>query len=117
MNPRQVQFVDPDRVVLASAQVVDEGGHFGGTIDLHLMPAHLISLFEEFEEIVNGQMFAFLDEIQDKIGSIPIKAVFDDGEEVCVRDLQVFPGAGEVSFRLAGMSSRVGTSAGPEDSR
>jgi hypothetical protein len=103
MSTRQVQLVDQSRDVLATAQVADEGGYFGGTIDLHSTPAHLRALFEEFEEIVNNQMFVFLDEIQEKIGSLPVKAVFDDGFEVDVKDLQVFPSTGDVSFRLAGV--------------
>jgi hypothetical protein len=98
-------------MVLATAEVADEVGYYGGTIDLQLTPAHLRALFEEFEEIVNGQMFVFLDEIQKKIGSLPIKVVFDDGCEVCVEDLQVFPSTGDVSFRLAGVSSRTARTA------
>ena len=105
MSTQHVQLVDQSRAVLATAQVADEGGYFGGTIDLRSTPAHLRALFEEFEEIVNGQMFVFLDEIQAKIGSLPIKAVFDDGFEVDVKDLQVFPGSSDVSFRLAGAPS------------
>jgi hypothetical protein len=93
--------------VLATTQVADQGGYFGGTIDLRSTPAHLRALFEEFEEIVNGQMFVFLDEIQAKIGSLPIKAVFDDGFEVYVKDLQVFPSTGDISFRLAGVPSQT----------
>ena len=33
-------------------------------------PAELRTLFDVFEEIVNGQMFVFLDDIQEKIGSV-----------------------------------------------
>jgi hypothetical protein len=101
MNMRSVQLLDPSGTVLANAQVADEGAYFGGTIDLRGTPAPLRALFKEFEEIVNGQMFVFLDEIQEKIGSLPIRAVFDDGAEVFVKDLQVFPSTGDVSFRLA----------------
>jgi hypothetical protein len=107
MSTQRVQLVDQCRAVLATAQVTDEGGYFGGTIDLRSTPAHLRALFEEFEEIVNGQMFVFLDEIQEKIGSLPIQAVFEDGFEVDVEDLQIFPGSGDVSFRLAGVPSRT----------
>ena len=103
-----VRFIDPARTVLATAQVADEGDHYGGTIDLKHTPAELRVLFDEFEEIVNGQMFVFLDDIREKIGSVPITAVFDDGSEVGVKDLQVFPGAGEVSFNLVGIPSRTG---------
>ena len=103
MNMRRVEFIDRSRAVLAVAQVADEGGSFGGTIDLHAAPAELRALFEDFEEIVNGQMFVFLDEIQGKIGALGISALFDDGLEADIKDLQVFPSTGDVSFRLAGV--------------
>lgn len=83
------------------AQVADEGAYYAGTIDLRQAPASLRALFEEFEEVVNGQMFAFLDEVQERIGALSLKAVFENGPEACVRDLQVFPSTGEVSFKLA----------------
>jgi len=103
---QHVRLVDRSRAVLAVAQVADEDGSFGGTIDLRSTPAELRALFEEFEEIVNGQMFVFLDEIQKKIGALPIRARFDDGSEADIHDLQVFPSTGDVSFRLAGGRDR-----------
>jgi len=107
MNTQHVQLVDPSRAVLAVAQVADEGGYFGGTIDLRSTPAHLRALFGEFEEIVNGQMFVFLDEIQERISSLPITVVFDDGLEVHIKDLQVFPSTGDISFRLGSVPSQT----------
>ena len=95
-----IRLIDKSQVVLATARVTDEGGYFGGTIDLRSTPAGLRALFEEFEEIVNGQMFAFLDDIQQRIGSLPIKAVFEDGHEASVMDLQVFPSTGDLSFKV-----------------
>ena len=99
---RFVQLIDPSRTVLATARVTDAGDHFGGQIDLRATPAPLRSLFDEFEGIVNGQLFAFLDEIQGRIESLPVKAIFEDGVEVCVHDLQVFPSTGDISFRIPG---------------
>ncbi|MBX9677979.1 MAG: hypothetical protein K2X38_04385 [Gemmataceae bacterium] len=107
MITRNVRLIDQSRTVLATAQVADEGDHYGGTINLRLTPANLRALFDEFEEIVNGQMFVFLDDIQEKIGALPIKAVFDDESEVYVKDLQVFPSTGDVSFKLVGVPSHV----------
>lgn len=101
MEARTVKLVDPARKVVATAQVADEGAYYGGSIDLRETPPSLRALFEEFEEIVNGQMFAFLDDIQERIGAFSIKAMFDTGQEVQIRDLQVFPSTGDVSFRLA----------------
>lgn len=106
MQTRIVKLIDPSRNVVATAQVADEGAYYGGTIDLRQTPASLRALFEEFEEIVNGQMFAFLDDIQERIGSLLIRAVFDTGHEVYVKDLQVFPSTGDVSFKLAEVSTK-----------
>ena len=103
MNNQLVRLIDRSRAVLAVARVADEGGYFGGTIDLRSAPSELRALFEEFEEIVNGQMFVFLDEIQEKLGALAIRAVFEDGSEVNIKDLQVFPSTGDVSFRLGGV--------------
>lgn len=103
---QDVRLIDRSLGVLAVAQVADEDGSFGGTIDLRSTPAELRALFEEFEAIVNGQMFVFLDEIQEKIGALPIRARFDDGSEAEIKDLQVFPSTGDISFRLAGARDR-----------
>jgi hypothetical protein len=101
MTKRSVKFLDRFRNVLATARVADEGDHFGGTIELERMPVELRRLFDEFEEVVNGQMFSFLDEVQEKISSFPLKVVFEDGEEVSVKDLQIYPSTGNVSFKLS----------------
>jgi len=103
---RSVQLINQARTVLAKAKVADEGDHYGGTIDLRMTPVELRALFKEFEEIVNGQM-RFLDAIQEEIEALSIKAVFDDGAEVSVKDLQVFPSTGDISFRHVGIPSRT----------
>jgi hypothetical protein len=96
-----VRLLDPVGNVLAITRVADEGDHYGGMIDLRGVPARLLALFEEFEEIVNGQMFSFLDDIQAKIDALRLKAAFVNGQEAEVKDLQVFPSTGDASFRLA----------------
>ena len=101
MTMRTATLIDQARNVLAIARVADEGNHFCGKLDLQNMPAHLRALFEEFEEAVNGQMFSLAVEIQAKIGSLPIEAVFENGQDVRIRDFQVFPSTGDISFRLA----------------
>jgi hypothetical protein len=101
MNTKTMQLIDQSGTVLATAHVTDEGTHFGGTIDLATMPEALRRLFDEFEEIVNGQMLSFLDDIQDKIAAHTLKVVFADGTEAFVKDLQIYPGSGEVSFKVA----------------
>jgi hypothetical protein len=101
MKTQTIKLIDQARKTVALAQVVEESDHFVGTIDLAGASANYRALFEEFEEIVNGQMFIFLDEIQDKMNALPLKAAFENGREVPVKDLQVFPNAAEVSFKLA----------------
>ena len=100
MATQTVKLMDPSRKVIATAQVADEGAFYGGTIDLRETPPNLRTLFEEFEEIVNGQMFAFLDNLQARISAVSPKAVFDTGQEAEINDLQVFPSTGEVSFKI-----------------
>jgi len=107
MTVRSVRLVDPSRTVLAEARVTDEGSYYGGTIDLCWTPPEPRALFDEFEEIVNGQMFAFLDAVQAKIEALHLKVVFDDGREEGIKDLQVFPSTGAVSFRLARAAPRT----------
>jgi hypothetical protein len=109
METRAVKLIDQSRQVVATAQVADEGTYYGGTIDLSETPASLLAMFEEFEEIVNGQMFAFLDDIQEKISGLPLKVRFEAGHEAYVKDLQVFPSTRDVSFKLA----EVQTGSGP----
>jgi hypothetical protein len=101
MSTQTIRLIDDSRKTLATACVVDEGEYYGGSIDLSSTPADVRALFDEFEEVVNGQMFSFLDELQAKIEAVRIKAVFKDGCEAHVRDLQVFPSTADVSFKLA----------------
>lgn len=108
MQAQIVQLIDPLRTVLATAQVADEGEYLGGTVDLSLTPPQIRLLCEEFEEIVNGQLFSFLDEVQTKIAALSLTAVFDDGTEARVKDLQVYPSTGNISFRFAAVAVKNG---------
>jgi len=93
--------LDPSRAVVAVVTVTDETDRFGGTIDLSSTPPTIRAVFDEFEEIVNGQMFSFLDEVEAKVAALGLIAEFPDGTTAPVADLQVYPTAGEVSFRAA----------------
>ncbi len=105
MSSQPVRTVDGPHGVLATALVTEEGGRYGGTIDLRETPARVRALFDEFEEVVNGQMFSLLDEVQEKIAALASKAVFADGQEASVEDLQVYPRTGEVTFKRVGAPS------------
>lgn len=105
MTAHDVRFLDHEGCVLATGRATDEGGYVGGTADWSVAPAPVLAIFAEFEEVVNGQMFAFLDEVQDKIRALGIAAAFDDGGVIELTDLQVFPSTGDFSFRLVPVPS------------
>jgi len=98
---QDMQLIDSSRTVFAIARVADVGDRFEGTIGLLFTPPELRKLFDEFEEIVNEQSLSFLNEIQEKIGANRIKAIFEDGSEIDIKDLQVYPSTGDVSFQRA----------------
>jgi hypothetical protein len=99
MNDRTITIIDDSRRTLATARIAEKEGYFAGSIDLKSMPAELRGRFEAYEEIVNGQMFSLLDEIEEEIGALNLFAVFDDGQEFPLEDLQIYPGSALVSFK------------------
>ena len=101
MPAQTIKLIDSSKNVLAIADVAEEGDHFGGSINLEKMPTNLRAVFVELEQIVNGQMFSFLDEIQQKIDDLPIKIVLEGGEDLRYTDLQIYPSSGMISFKLA----------------
>jgi hypothetical protein len=63
--------------------------------------------FEEYEEIVNTHTFSLLNDIEEKIGNLHLKVVFEDSYEAALADVQIYPNANKVSFRvLKGIASR-----------
>jgi hypothetical protein len=96
----KVKLLDQSRTPVATAQVTAEDGFFSGKVDLSSMPPALRQTFEEYEELVNGQMFSLLDEIEERIAAVPIVVVFEDSREARVTDLQIYPSTGLVSFRV-----------------
>src|SRR2546426_25117 len=101
MSTKTVKIIDQRREVVATAQVTQTGERFAGLIDLSPMPASLRERFEEYEEIVNGQMFSLLDEIEEQIGAVPLKAVFEGGCESVLEELQIYPSTRRVTFKIA----------------
>lgn len=102
MRAQDIKLLDSIGKCWATASVTDKGSQFGGTVDLHNAPANMRSLFDEFEECVNGQMFSFLDGIGEKIASLGIRVQLDDDFEAAIDDLQVFPSTGDISFKVIG---------------
>ena len=107
MRTQLVKLIDPNCIVVATAQVIEHGQGFRGRIDLSLMPARLQQKFAEYEEIVNGQMFSLLDEIEEQISALQLKIRFDTGYEVESEDLQVYPSTNRISFRFVEEPSHI----------
>jgi hypothetical protein len=99
MSSQSVKLIDRDKKVVATAQVAEQIGQFTRMADLSLMPVDLRRKFEEHEEIVEGQIFSLLDEVEESISCIGIKAVLD-GIEVSIEDLQIYPSTNRVSFKV-----------------
>ena len=108
MSAESIQLIDAGGRLLAVARVIDEGRHFGGTIDLTATPADVLAIFEEFDELVNTQQFICADEIEARIDALAIRAVFEDGTAKPATDLQVFPSTGDVSFKVAEVAALNG---------
>jgi hypothetical protein len=100
MISQRVTLLDQGRHVVATARVAEQDGTFTGRIDLSPMPVPLRQLFEEYEEIVNSHTLILLDEIEEKIETLRLKVVFEDGHEVAPADVQIYPGTHRVSFQM-----------------
>ena len=101
MTAELVTLLGRDRHPIATAKVSEEDGHFIGDIDLTAMPAKLRQQFEEYEEIVQKQMFSFLDDVEEQIQMLRLKVVFANGGEADLADLQIYPTTQRVSFSVA----------------
>jgi hypothetical protein len=100
MRTKTVKIIDQCREVVATAQVSQRGERFAGLIDLGPMPAPLREKFEAYEEIINGQMFSLLDEIEEQIGTALLRAVFEEGCESVLEELQIYPSTRRVTFKI-----------------
>lgn len=100
MHTQIVQLINPNTIVLAVAQVAKREQGFYGTVKLSLMPITLQQIFAEYEDIVNGQMFSLLDEIEDQIEALGLKVRFDTGYEANLEDLQIYPSTNRISFKV-----------------
>lgn len=97
---QNITLIDATGAVVAAARVDHERELFSGPVDLGNMPKNMIRKFEEFEELVNDQTFSLLDRIQDEIERFGLKAVFEDGRQEGIDDLQIYPSDRVLSFKL-----------------
>lgn len=100
MTMQPIYLIDQASVRVADLNVSLVGHLYRGTISFDVTPAKLKRLFEEFEELVEGQVFNLADEIEEKIGELSLRVVFANGSEVPVDELQVYPSTKRVSFKI-----------------
>jgi hypothetical protein len=99
MEHRPLYLIDQSAARLATIDVSLVGDHFEGTISLESTSPQLKRLFQDYEAIVEGQVLSLLDEIEQKIDTLQVRTVFDNGSVANVCDLQVFPSTNSVSFK------------------
>jgi hypothetical protein len=100
MTHRPLELIDQHSARVATLDVQFREDHFEGTICLDATPPYLRQLFEQFEEVVEGQMFGLLDDIEEKIEANRLRVTFNNAAEAWVTDLQVFPSTNAVSFKI-----------------
>ena len=100
MIAKTIKIIDRNRKVVATGQVVNHEDRFTGQIDLHSLSTSLRQTFEEYEEIVNDQMFSLLDEIEEQINALRLKVIFNEGDEAGIEDLQIYPTTKRIAFKL-----------------
>jgi hypothetical protein len=101
MSARNVELIDASQQVIARGRVTAEGERCMGELDLGPMPDSIRHTFQEYEEIINGQVFSLLDEIEERIHALGIKAIFEQKNEATrIEDLQLYPSTGLVSFHI-----------------
>jgi hypothetical protein len=69
-----------------------------GTILDHQFTPDMIRMFEAFQEMVEHQMFGYLDQFEQHLAALNLKVLIDD-EPIPIEDLQVYD-LSAVSFRL-----------------
>jgi hypothetical protein len=100
MSIESVQIMDSRQNIVASAEVEYNGEYYSGFVNLGRMPPLLRSQFEEFESLVNDMVLSLIDEIEEQIRITLFTVVFDDGSKFTLKDLQIYPNEGFVSFQL-----------------
>ena len=96
-----INLIDARQNVVAVATVDDKGSYFSGTVSVDRMPEPMLKTFEQYESLINDQVLSLLDEIEQCIDGMLLTAVFGDGHAIFAADLQIFPKAGTISFKVA----------------
>jgi hypothetical protein len=100
MLTKVVEIVDSMQNVVAIAEVEDLGEYYAGSVNLDRMPKYLLSKFEEYEDLVNQQIFSLLDNIEEEIQLDSFTVIFDDDKKFDVDNLQIVPSSSWISFKV-----------------
>ncbi len=95
-----IHLVDESSAPVAQLDVQLRDGVFEGTIHLESTPPSMRKLFEQYEECVEGQMFSLLDDLEDRLAALRLRAILSDGTEADVVNLQVYPSRQSVSLSI-----------------
>lgn len=101
MNLIPVELLDANKntvVLLSNVEFLNHRYHADmiyGDISVEL-----VELFDWFEEMVNGQMFSFLDETEDKLRVACPFAKMNNGEIIDIFFLQPVPSDKIISFQV-----------------
>jgi hypothetical protein len=100
MQFQRAYLLDPSSAKVATLDVTQIGDLYSGTICLDSTPPELIDLFQQFEEMVEGQVFNIADEIEERIEEFRLRVAFENGLGTEVAGLQVYPSTKAVSFKI-----------------
>ncbi|NOK20910.1 hypothetical protein [Corallococcus carmarthensis] len=93
------RLVDAQGNLIGRVRVSAKGGRWSGEIDLGGTAPSVVSLFTRFEEVVEGQMLSFLDDVETEISRLGARLLVAGEEALAVEDLQIYPAPRVVSFR------------------
>ena len=103
-------LVDSKGRSLGSVDVSWVGTLYVGDVDLSGVDSDLVSLFDEYEDVVMGQVLSLLDEQEDSMSKLGARFVSDDNLHVLyVCDLQMYPKQRRVAFRIKDDSPLAGS--------
>lgn len=87
--------------IVGDVEVTSKGsGLYVGRIELAGASPEAVALFEQYEAIVDDQLLALVDDLDRRIADMDVALVSPGLEPQPVRDLQVYPRARSVSFRI-----------------
>lgn len=100
MASQPIRLTNTTGSVVADVRVQREGDYYSGSIVLDRLPPATRAIFDEYEEVVNGQVLSLLDQVEGRVAGLGLRVLFDNGSEGVIEDLQVYPRTQSVSFKV-----------------